>query len=203
MKRDMPISGLIRFEKTLLNQLFAYTEHARCCWSYGLFAMKWNMKRSCMREYLLTTNERFINPDFRRAYDWMISELARRVTSPPEVGCYPLWAWWRWWGARRPRPDLRFHHIPQGTRGVRIHFEIDSSQVLLSDYMGWHSVRIIFRTIGKANVWPDETIEGTLLASWRFIYDSCHSNSRIGADVPALRICQAGNNANRRLSVLL
>ncbi len=81
-----------------------------------------------------------IDEDFRRAYDWMAGKLAEKIAPPP--GCrYPLWAWWRWGGRQRPMPDLRAAaHLPKGTPGVRIEFTIDATQVLLSDFDGWHAV---------------------------------------------------------------
>ena len=75
---------------------------------------------------VLRTDTDRIDEDFRRAYDWMAGKLAEKIAPPP--GCrYPLWAWWRWEGVRRPMPDLRASaHLPRGTPGVRIEFTIDS-----------------------------------------------------------------------------
>ena len=81
-----------------------------------------------------------VEPEFRAAYEWMADHLAQKVPPPP--GCrFPLWAWYRWNGAARAKPDLRAAgHLPPGRRGVRIAFSMSPSQVLLSDFDAWHAV---------------------------------------------------------------
>lgn len=81
-----------------------------------------------------------VDRDFLPAYEWMAERLAEVV--PPPAGCVlPLWAWYRWHGEKRRRPDLRAAgHLPPGERGVRIAFSISSSEVLLSDFDAWHAV---------------------------------------------------------------
>ncbi len=76
---------------------------------------------------------------WRTAYDWMVEQMERRLGPRPKPGAYPLWAWYQWDGAAHPRPDLRsYGHIPGGTTGVRIEFEIAAEHILLSDFSAWH-----------------------------------------------------------------
>ncbi len=92
------------------------------------------------RNGLLRANPDCAERDFLPAYEWMAERLAELVPPPP--GCVlPLWAWFRWQGERRRRPDLRAAgHLPPGERGVRIAFSIPASDVLLSDFDAWHAV---------------------------------------------------------------
>jgi hypothetical protein len=79
------------------------------------------------------------NIEWRTAYDWMVEQMERRIGPRPGPGIYPLWAWYQWDGETRRRPDLRHAgHIPGGTKGVRIEFEIAAEQILLSDFSAWH-----------------------------------------------------------------
>lgn len=72
-------------------------------------------------------------------YEWMRQKLVERVGTPPVEGLYPLWAWQQWTNARAPRPDLRCAgHFPRGTRAVRIEFELEPDQILLSAFSLWH-----------------------------------------------------------------
>ena len=92
------------------------------------------------REGVLRADPARADVDLRPAYEWMAARLAEKVPPPP--GCtLPLWAWLRWDGLARPRPDLRAAgHLPPGTRGVRIAFEMPVKKVLVSDFDAWHAV---------------------------------------------------------------
>lgn len=75
------------------------------------------------------------------AYDWLATRMEAMIGGRPSPRALPLWAWQQYDGAARPRPDLRSSgHLPRGTRGIRIEFEIDDSAVVLSDFMDWHFV---------------------------------------------------------------
>lgn len=79
--------------------------------------------------------------DSKSAYRWMADEMETRIGPPPRKGILPFWAWFRWDGERRPKPDLRSGgHLPRGEKGVRIEFEKDPKEVLLSDFVLWHHV---------------------------------------------------------------
>ena len=69
---------------------------------------------------MLTGNARFVDPDFKAAYDWMVAQMQARLgTRPP---AYPIWVWPK-------RPDLRH----AGPLLVLLECRLDPAQVLLSE----------------------------------------------------------------------
>ncbi len=89
---------------------------------------------------LLRADPDRVPEDFRRAYDWMAEQMARRIGNPPNGVWYPLWAWYRWEGKHRPR-DLRCSgYGERGTPMVQMELEIEESRVLLSEFDSWHTV---------------------------------------------------------------
>lgn len=75
---------------------------------------------------------------WRIAYEWMAGQMERRIG--PRLDIYPLWAWYQWKDATHRKPDLRSPgHLVPGTRGVRLACEIPNDQILLSDFVYWHS----------------------------------------------------------------
>lgn len=78
--------------------------------------------------------------EFCDAYDWLAAQMDMRIGSRPKGVEYPMWAWYQWEGERK-RCDLRCGgYAKRGTRMLQVAFEIDDSQVLLSDFDGWHFV---------------------------------------------------------------
>ncbi len=75
------------------------------------------------------------------AYRWMADRMRERLGPAPGGVRYPLWAWARWEGADRRKPDLRScrHTVGPG-RFVRLDIEAPASRVLLSDFDAWHAV---------------------------------------------------------------
>jgi len=93
-----------------------------------------------------------IDPDFKKAYDWMVKQMSKRIgplrvpsTYPARpqfrggyglVECYPMWAWC-------PTPLLSAEdltaHIEADDSFV-IELEVPPSQVLLSCFDMWHHV---------------------------------------------------------------
>lgn len=103
-----------------------------------------------MRDGVLRADTAQVDKDFHLAYQWMGKQLAKKK-APPSGCVYPLWAWWRWQGSQRPKPDLRSGaHLPKGTPGIRIEFKIELSEILLSDFDAWHAV------LNKHYYAPDE-----------------------------------------------
>lgn len=50
-----------------------------------------------MQTGVLRANAEHICDDsFADAYDWMVSEMAKRIGNPPNDVQYPIWAWYRW-----------------------------------------------------------------------------------------------------------
>ena len=75
-------------------------------------------------------------------YDWLVSQMKKRIGPPPEGVKYPVWAWYRW-SLRKKRPDLRGIRWWWGQKGdkfYRIEIDIPDSEVLLSDYESWAGI---------------------------------------------------------------
>lgn len=86
------------------------------------------------------TDSQKILPHRLPAYRWMAQRLAERCP-PPFEGALPVWAWYRAYGTRQPKPDLRKSgHLPKGEAGVRLELEISGHDVLLSSFDAWHAV---------------------------------------------------------------
>ena len=95
------------------------------------------------RRGVLVTNPKHseVYKHSKSAYQWMAGQMESRIGPPPRNGILPFWAWHRWDGEHRPKPDLRSGgHLPPGEKGVRIEFEKDPKEVLLSDFVLWHHV---------------------------------------------------------------
>lgn len=72
------------------------------------------------------------------AYNWITNQMEQRISSKPFGNCTPIWAWYQYRNQIKNKPDLRCSHLPKGTKGVRIEFEKQENEVLLSDYDLWH-----------------------------------------------------------------
>lgn len=71
---------------------------------------------------------------------WQRKCVSALIVNSPRAA-YQSGRGFQWHGERKRRPDLRNSgHLPRGTRGVRIEFEADETQVLLSDFELWHYV---------------------------------------------------------------
>lgn len=111
----------------------------------------WTIQRASVLDGLkgggvLRADGRNIDRGRRRAYEWMVNQLTKKIGPPPEGCHWPIWAWEHLPTAHyrrsdRARPDLRVRgHLPPGTLGVRIAFEADEDKVLLSCFDSWHAV---------------------------------------------------------------
>ena len=72
-------------------------------------------------------------------YDWLVSQMKKRIGLPPSGVKYPVWAWKRW-RKDRVMPDLRFERWNCGCKGdkfFRLELEIPDEKVLLSDFDAW------------------------------------------------------------------
>ena len=78
--------------------------------------------------------------DFARPqYDWLVSQMKKRIGPPPDGVKYPVWAWQRWTRTKK-RPDLRgirWYWGQKGDKFYRIEIDIPDSEVLLFDGNGW------------------------------------------------------------------
>src|SRR5690348_2667670 len=46
-------------------------------------------------------------PAIKLAYDWLCNEMVERGLHRPVPSVYPIWAWYRYMGENKPKPDLR------------------------------------------------------------------------------------------------
>ena len=82
----------------------------------------------------------FCKDELRFAYKWMSKQMCLRIGPPPTGVQYPLWAWYQWEG-HRSRRDLRCSgYAPRGTPLVQIEFEVDTENILKSDFDDWNFV---------------------------------------------------------------
>lgn len=90
----------------------------------------------CRIEFSEWVNE----PNFRKAYDWMVWQMEQRIGKAPEGVQYPIWAWHTLAGKNK-KPDLRGTEFRYHTgEQVCIELEIPEHEVLLSDEGDWHIV---------------------------------------------------------------
>lgn len=78
-------------------------------------------------------------PELKAKYQWLVTQMKKRIGEPPEGVHYPVWAWHteNW---IHKKPDLRSHRWHSGVSGeqfVCIEFDIDENEVLLSDFDAW------------------------------------------------------------------
>jgi hypothetical protein len=159
-------------------------------------------RSSLERTGVLRTDPRRVPREFAPPYRWMAAQLAARVGPPPRKDAFPMWSWYRWEGARRARPDLRASgHLPSGRRGIRIAFELDASQVLLSDFDAWHAVlnrhylgtsnadeEAFERRLVRAGDPPPAALTARIERSWRRTFDLDRSARGWGEDPAGLSI---------------
>lgn len=94
------------------------------------------MKDKC----IYYSNKQHVDEDFIDGYEWLISEMEKRVGKKPFEDCYPVWAWYQYNSIKSAKPDLRRSaHLPEGTEGVRLTIEKPDNEVLLSDFDLWHN----------------------------------------------------------------
>lgn len=95
-----------------------------------------------IREGVYRCDDSYVDPDFKKAYDWMAGEMVKRIGPPPEGVHYPVWAMHTWYGKHK-KPDFRTLRWEWGRQGeVFICMEIDISDtsVVLSECDYWHFV---------------------------------------------------------------
>ena len=143
---------------------------------------------ACRGELVADGGER--EPSFERAYGWMSARMTERLGAAPP-GARPIWAW-HTWQPDREKPDLRSRgHLPAGTRGARIEFEIDPKSVLISDFSLWHfalnywylpsspadweSFEALLRAAGldpyRTKPLPDPAFHSRIEVSWERAFD--------------------------------
>ena len=89
----------------------------------------------------LQAEPQYIDQYLVQSYDWMVKNMKRAIGNPPKNIEYPIWAWAQYENQDKKKPDLRSSaHLPKGSEGVRIEFEINENNILLSDFDLWHYV---------------------------------------------------------------
>jgi len=108
-----------------------------------------------IRSGVFLADPKYIDSFFLQPYSWMEKEMIKRIGPPPEGIIHPVWAWYNY-GDFSKKPDLRKSgHLEKGKKGVRLTIEIDSSQVLLTDFENWH---IILNTGDQGSIEKESTI---------------------------------------------
>lgn len=79
-----------------------------------------------------------VDNNFLYAYTWLMQQMENKVSKKPFEKASPIWAWHQYRSEQKKRPDLRSSHLAKGTKGVRIEFNKNENEVLLSDYDLWH-----------------------------------------------------------------
>lgn len=89
---------------------------------------------------ILRVPDELTDKDFRRAYDWLVGEMCKRIGPPPKGVNYPLWAWHTSNG-EHVKPDFKdVNYGEDGETMFLIEVEIPDEQVVLTDYNAWHYV---------------------------------------------------------------
>lgn len=113
---------------------------------------------------------------FYKAYDWLVSEMKKRIGNPPDGVKYPVWAWhtvdWK-----HKKPDLRLREFWYSKPMVCIEIEISEQNVLLSNEDSWHIVlndAYLSETEADWNAFdhlPEERKSIVKVESWNQIFD--------------------------------
>lgn len=81
-----------------------------------------------------------IDSEYLIGYEWLRKQMDNKIGKRPFPTCYPIWAWYQWNGIQQAKPDLRYScHLNKGTPGVRLTIQKEIREVLLSDFILWHS----------------------------------------------------------------
>ncbi len=130
------------------------------------------------RDGVIVADGRRGDRGFRKAYQWMSWQCQRRGVL--RRARFPIWAWHSWDGADRRRPDLRAGwHLPPGTAGVRIEFEVEDSAAVSSLFDAWHCVLngwFVARDEHEARLAEERLVAerlgcGEIRESWERIFD--------------------------------
>jgi len=108
----------------------------------------WTIQNEAAWAYLRETGQLHASREHQaeewpEAYEWIRSQLIRRVGPPPTNDAVPLWGWYQWQGRARMRPDLRtlrHHWGSAGNTYVLIECELPDDRVMLSDFEAWHVI---------------------------------------------------------------
>jgi hypothetical protein len=158
----------------------------------------------------LITDASLIDPDYVAAYNWMASELNRRVKRPCSECRHPVWLWKCWDSERRCRPDLRLRWGKKNEELVLLKLVIPDDLLLLSDYHLWHYAlnkwylpvdakdekcfKSILRQKKIREEWPlPEPYDSIVIDSWKRMFSWDHPDikyhgSTIGTSIQAVSL---------------
>jgi hypothetical protein len=105
----------------------------------------WSIQHPSVLESIETNgsyrNYRIAEQDWRDAYGFMSTMMCVQYDIQPTFPLQnPIWAWWRYSGTKKPRPDLRSTGFAErGTPLVLLELEVGRERVVLSDFVIWHN----------------------------------------------------------------
>ncbi len=125
---------------------------------------------------ILVGSEKFISDQtFLPSYRWMRREMETKLFQSSSPNAFPIWAWRQWENAQKKHPDLRMKgHLPAGTKGIRIEFECEKNEVLLSDFELWHYVLnnwFLARSEKEREAFDLSPNNDGIQKSWKRIFD--------------------------------
>lgn len=85
-------------------------------------------------------NPNYSDPDFKRAYHWLVKQMDNHGIEHPYGLELPIWAWYKteW---ENKKPDLEQEDFSSNRNNlVCIELEINDKDVLLTDFYAWHYV---------------------------------------------------------------
>ena len=87
--------------------------------------------------------EAFYNiPSFKKAYDWMIKNMEKKLGPRPVDCVLPIWAWYHYGSIVYPKPDLRtiVWEYEKGSEHVLIELVVPYYRAILSNFDAWNYV---------------------------------------------------------------
>lgn len=148
---------------------------------------------------VLRVPDDMVDSYWKRSYDWLVSEMIKKIGNPPDGVHYPLWAWHTLDGKRK-KPDLRMGgYAKRGEKQILIEFEIPDDKVVLTDFAAWHYVLndLWFDDPVDDNDWeenqkwfdklPQAEQQQLKIQSWQKVFDISSNNKFLqrGYDIQA------------------
>lgn len=123
------------------------------------------------------SNHLILGGEFQYAYDWIVSQMHRRIGAAPDGLQFPVWAWYQWEGKRKRMDSRQSGYAKRGTPMVQITFEADTKDFLLSDFDAWHLVLNNHYIADNKQDWDDfyanvgNRRTDEIIKSWGKIFD--------------------------------
>ncbi len=99
--------------------------------------------------------------EFANAYKWISNQMKKKIGNPPQDVEYPIWAWYLIEGKNK-RPDMRRAGIRVTEKSVLFEIEVPDSEVLLTEFDGWHCVLNDFINYKSSYLTSDEEYESEM-----------------------------------------